>query len=111
MSFIIHKATDVTLSIHLFDKNGVDINLTNTTVYLTIKKNLDDTDEDAIIAEQTTDHITPEEGLTEIDLSNADTNVDPGTYYYDIQIKHSDDTIQTIEFDKCVIKKKVTNRV
>jgi len=66
---------------------GMDI--TGGTVYFTAKPALTDdaTDTTAVIAVQVTSHTNAAAGTTVIALTSANTNVVPGEYFYDIQVK------------------------
>lgn len=80
-----------------FTLQGYD--LTGATVYFTAKPTIangDDEDATAVISTQVTEHTDPTNGITVIPLSATLTNVAPGTYFYDIQIKMASGTIISI---------------
>ena len=89
--------------------SGLD--LTGTTVFFTVKPELTDDagDTTAVISVEVTDHDDPTNGHTIIPLSASDTEVDPGEYYYDIQVKDGD-TITSIPARKCKVYADVTRR-
>lgn len=93
-----------------FNVSGVD--LTGATVFFTAKPELTDDagDTTAVIAVETTSHTDPTAGRTVIELSPTDTNVEPGIYYYDIQIKKADGQIASIPARKMRIWADVTRR-
>lgn len=90
--------------------SGVD--LTGTTVFFTAKPALTDdtTDTNAVIAVEVTSHDDPTNGHTIIELSSTDTDVEPGDYYYDIQIKDGSE-ITSIPARKLRIYADVTRRI
>ncbi len=93
-----------------FTVTGVD--LTGSTVFFTVKEILDQddaADAAAVIAVEVTDHSDPTNGVTVIPLTGTDTDVDPGLYYYDIQIKNGS-TITSIPARKLRIWADVTRR-
>lgn len=92
-----------------FTISGYD--LTGSTVFFTVKPDLtnDAGDTNAVITVEVTDHLNPTGGVTEIPLSASDTDVAPGTYYYDIQIKKGS-TVTSIPARKCIIYADVTRR-
>lgn len=89
--------------------SGVD--LTGSTVFFTIKPALtnDAGDTTAVLTIEVTSHDDPTNGHTIIPLSNTDTEIEPGEYYYDLQIKNGS-TITSIPARKCKIYADVTRR-
>lgn len=93
-----------------FTLQGVD--LTGATVFFTAKSEISDdlTDSDAAIAVEVTDHSNPTAGETIIPLTPTDTNVDPGVYFYDIQVKKGSTVITSIRARKLEVFADVTRR-
>lgn len=58
--------------------------LTGWTIYFTCKENMADTDDNAKIKKDITDHSDPTNGKTLIELTAIDTNLS-GSYHYDIK--------------------------
>lgn len=90
--FIIRQDTaSITLTL-----SGID--LTGATVFFTAKPTISNSadDSDATIEKTVTSHSDPENGETVIELTSSDTDVTPGKYYYDIQIKNADGSIVSI---------------
>lgn len=89
---------------------GVD--LTGATIYFTVKASSDESTDDstAIIKKDVTSHTDPTQGVTSIGLTPTDTNVQPGSYIYDIKLKKATGEQTTIQYGKCVIDPVVTNR-
>lgn len=82
-------ATDITLTIT--DADGEIVDLTGAVVYFNVKLKADtllayDTDSLAKIRVEQATHITPLEGITKIELDNADTNIPVGAYVYGIKV-------------------------
>lgn len=94
----------------LFTLEGQD--LTGTTIFFTAKPALtnDTGDETAVITIETTSHSNPTAGETVIVLTPADTNVAPGEYFYDIQVKRDSNTITSIRARKLEVVADVTRR-
>lgn len=88
------------------------IDLTGATVFFTAKAAIDNAVDDsaAAITVETTDHVDPANGVTSIPLSSSDTNVTPGEYYYDIQVKKADNSIISIPYRKLEIVADITRR-
>jgi hypothetical protein len=92
--------------------NGSPVDLTGATVFFTAKPALsnDVSDNTAVISVEVTDHSDPTNGATVIPLSATDTDVTPGEYYYDIQVKKLDATIVSIRARKLEVFADVTRR-
>lgn len=93
-----------------FEVEGID--LTGTTVFFTAKAVIDAdvTDSAAAIAVEVTSHTDPTNGITVIPLSSTDTDVTPGIYFYDIQIKRGASTITSIRYRKLEVFADITRR-
>lgn len=94
-----------------FTVAGVD--LTGATVFFTAKALLTDTDPadaNAVITKEVTSFTNPTAGEAIIPLTPTDTDVTPGIYYYDIQVKKGADTIISIPARKLQIFADVTRR-
>lgn len=83
------KRDSISFRLTCKDSCGNAIDITGYTVYFTVKSlaNISSGDNTATIQKIVTSHTDPESGITHIALTSTDTNVDAGTYYYDIQIK------------------------
>lgn len=94
------------------DADGTAIDITGWTVSFTVRKKIPVkaivTDVDAIIAKVITTHITPISGLSTFTLSKTDTNIDPGTYFYDIQVKNVAGEVSTITSGKFIVEYDIT---
>lgn len=83
---------------------GMD--LTGATVYFTAKAayDADVTDAAAVIAQDITSHTDAAAGITQLTLSSAVTDVTPGEYICDVQVKTSDGTVIIYKPETLVIK-------
>ena len=95
-----------------FSQDGTPIDITGSTVFLTVKPALtDDTgDTTAVIKVEVTSHTNPTAGITTIPLSATDTDVDPGDYYYDIQLV-KDGLVTSIPYQMLTVRADVTRRI
>lgn len=93
-----------------FTFSGID--LTGATVFFTAKPTISNSadDSDAVISVEVSSHDDPENGVTTIPLTASDTNITPGEYFYDIQIKLADGTITSIPVRKMEIFGDITRR-
>lgn len=104
------RRDDAVIALTFTDENGDAINLSGSTVFFTVKESLEDTDDEAIIEKEVSVHSDPTAGETEITLDTTDTNVEPGTYFYDLQLKNSGNKIVSTIYDKLRIIQDVTIR-
>ena len=80
-NFYINNTNNFTVTI---EYNGVAINITNDTVRFMVKENIDDTDAQAVI-NVTADVVTQgANGIAIFNLTSAQTDIDPGNYWYEI---------------------------
>lgn len=106
----IYRGDDKAYTIHFKDQDSVDVDITGWTIRFTLKKNIDNSDEDAKIKKDITTHTDPTHGKTLLILSNTDTNLTPGKYYYDIQVEDAAGHITTLIRKTLVIRKEITRR-
>ena len=94
------------------DNTPVDI--TGYTFFFTVKKRNDNVvnDSTALIQKIITSHTDPTNGITTLDLSNTDTDITPGEYFYDVQYKDTDNRITTItESPLFIVNADTTRRI
>jgi len=91
---------------------GTAIDLTGSTFFFTAKLELDTNATDAVYGIKTswTDHLNPTGGITSLTVSDTDTKITAGDYYYDIQMKSSTGEITTLAYGVLTILGEVTVR-
>lgn len=104
------RRDDVKLTVTITDDEGNPLNLTGAKVYFTVKRNKRDTDAQAVITQEVTTHIDPVNGVTEVDLTAEQTDLEPRSYFFDVQVKDSSDRIRSINYGLIRIKQDVTIR-
>ena len=104
------RGDDVTYNLQFKDSTGTPINITGWKVYFTIKLNIDDPDTAAVLKVDVTTHLDPVNGRTQIKLTNVQTDILEGAYRYDLQVKKTDGTINTIMLDGMKVLADVTRR-
>jgi len=95
------------------DVDSLPLDLTDKTVFFTVKNinGIDsDDDTDAKITKEITVHSDPTAGITIISLTPAETDIEPGEYFYDLQIVYNGSVISTIK-DIVTIIQDVTKRI
>ncbi|MCK5015443.1 MAG: hypothetical protein KAS32_00060 [Candidatus Peribacteraceae bacterium] len=90
------KRDSTDLLVTFKDDEGNLVDITGSTVILTVKEKQTDEDIDAIFQITQDTHSDPTNGETVLSVTTADTeDVDPKIYFFDIQIKFLDGKIQT----------------
>ena len=108
------RGDDELLQVTFTDENGSPIDLTGSTVFFTVKKKSDlsqDNDDLAVISITVTSHSDPTNGITEIPMTKTETNLDKGDYYWDLQIKDTADDISSVVKGIFEIIEDVTKRI
>lgn len=95
-----------------FTQSGAAGDLTGGEVFFTAKSVQDTADDSgAAISVTVSSFSDPTTGICTIPLSHTDTNVTPGDYFYDIQVKKADGSIVSIPARKFTIEADVTRRI
>lgn len=104
------KGTDATLNVN-FTEDNEPVNITGYTLFFTIKKECDINKDDtyALIKKDITEHTDAEQGKSQIILTNEDTNIPAGNYYWDIRLKKEGVITQT-KRDRIEITEGITKR-
>ena len=84
------KTTKIYELIFKNKETGAYEDITDWTVYFTVKINMNDSDASAVISKTITDHVDATAGKTLINLEPTDTDLDAGNYYFDIGFKNDD---------------------
>lgn len=104
------RGDDVTLNLTFKDEDGDAINITGYTIFFTVKERLGDIDADALISKSTTTHSNPTGGISSLELTASETNLDEGLYYFDFQLKTSAGKINSTTRDVFEVSRDVTIR-
>lgn len=105
----IARKTNKTYGIE-FKKNGQSIDITNWTIYFTVKENIKDSDAEAKIKKDIATHSDPINGKSIIPLRVEDTTLPAGNYYYDIKIKDDSGNIKILISGRIKFTETVTQR-
>lgn len=104
------KRDDIGFELTFTDVDGNPIDLTGATVFFTVKKNKLDIDDDAVISKEITSFDAPTTGVALLELTAAETNISPRSYFFDVQLKNSDGKISSIQAGRFIISQDVTIR-
>lgn len=94
-----------------FQADGEAVDLTGAKVMFTAKTKVSDSDENAVLRINQTEHTDAPGGRTEIALTNTDTKIPAGEYFYDIQIVTAENKVHTILRGKLSIVYEITERI
>jgi hypothetical protein len=101
---------DVIYNLEFSDDTDSPIDISGWTVYLTVKEDHDDSDEDALVNTDVTNHDAPTEGKTSVKITQSETEDLHGAKVYDIQIQKSNGDIRTVLSGSVYFEKDVTER-
>lgn len=91
----IDQGSDVTIELHLIDKNDTAKDLTGHTLTAKLKKNYNSGDSDTTAFTSIISNVTG--GIASISLTNTQTDaLKPGRYVYDAELTFNDSDDQTI---------------
>jgi hypothetical protein len=105
------RGDDVSLKLTFTDINGNAIDLTDTTVFFTVKKKLSDTDDEALISKTIDTFDDPTTGIMTILISDTETDLKSGSYYYDVQLKDENGYISSISKQRFSVEQDITLRI
>jgi len=105
------KGDDKTITTTFKDADGVVIDITGYTVFFTAKSKVSLADADAEISKTITSHSDPTVGQTQIILSDSETDISVGKYFWDLQIKDTSDKISSTNMGELFIVQDVTTRI
>jgi len=97
-------------TLYFKNEDGSAINISGFTIYFTTKSKLEDSDDDAIIKKDITEHQDAANGITKLMLTPDDTAQTPGNYIFDLQIKSNLAEITTILEGTLTILQDITQR-
>ena len=109
VNLTIKRGDTTTYILYLEDEDGKNKDITGWTIFFTVKSNIDDADDDAVIKKTITTHTNPTNGETQIFITSTD-SANVGNYVYDIQYKDTVGNIKTIMEGYFAITKDVTQR-
>lgn len=103
------RRDDTDFEICFRDKDGNPVDITGGTVFFTVKKNLFDTDNEAVIKKEITVFQDPTDGIAILQLTKNDTDIVARDYFYDIQLVLND-KVTSSDRGEFVVRQDVTVR-
>lgn len=92
----IYRGDDRSLEVTVKYPNGSVKDITGWTIFYMVKKQKTDSDADAVIDKTITTHTDPSNGVTVVELTDNDTDIDIGIYHEEVQTKDTSGKIQTV---------------
>jgi hypothetical protein len=100
-----------TVTATFLDSDGAAIDLTGGTIFFTVNASNSPTDDtSAAIEVDVTSFDAPTTGVQDITLTAANTNITPGTYYYDIQFVSASGVVTSLPQNKFIVKADISRR-
>jgi hypothetical protein len=104
------KRDDSDFELTFTDVDGAIIDLTDCTVFFTVKKYKDDDDEDALIAKEITSFEHPTTGVVILALTHDETDMAAGDYWFDLQLKNKNGQISSSSAGRFIVTQDITIR-
>ena len=106
----VYRGDTFSRSLSFTNNASAVIDITDWIIFFTVKKNEEDSDDNAVIKKDITVHTNAALGLSSISLDDDDTDIAPRDYWYDIQVKKDTGEIKTITKDKFIVHTDITRR-
>jgi len=107
-----YKGDDQIFLLSFKNDDGTPLDITDYTIYFTVKRKKTDADSDSLIQKVITSHSNAVQGSTGIQLDHADTvDIKAGDYFFDIQVKDSGGKITTYVADTFTLAQDITQGI
>lgn len=90
------------------DGSDEPYDITDWTLYFTVRPDYGET---PVITKDVTTHTAPTDGETEVKLTSTDTDIEAGSYVYDVQVKNGAGDVETVMKGHFIVDKQVTERI
>lgn len=107
------RQDDIERTIYVKNKDGSPYNLTDCSIFFTVKKDSDltDTNDDDAVIKKSVAIINAVNGEAKLSLTTIDTDIDADNYYYDFQIVDSQGKITSCMKDNFEVVQDVSKRI
>lgn len=92
----VKRGDDFILYFEFVDDAGEAVDITDWTLFVTVKEREEDDDEDAVASAEQASHTSPTGGTTKLKIPAADMDALEGAFHYDVQVKNDADEIFTL---------------
>ncbi len=103
------RGDDTNLDVTFTDENDVAIDISNNNLIFTAKSDLTSSSGVISVEVASGEHSVPIEGKTNILLSHSDTDINAGSYFFDIQLTSNSGIVKSTDYGKLIIKQDITN--
>ncbi len=102
------QGDDTTIRFTITDQDGSPVDLSSANLVFSVIEDFDSVTK--TITETTVSglHTEPASGLTYVFLPHADTNIDPGNYFWDIELQYGNGMINSVKHGKLTVVQDVT---
>lgn len=106
----VFKGDDKTWNITVSDADGDAIDLSGQTIFFTVKENKTDPDSAALIQATNSTHTSATGGTSTITITNTQSDLDAGNYFFDLQIVSAGSLVTTWVVGDFEVVQEVTRR-
>lgn len=108
----ITRGDDKSINFAFTDGNSAAIDITGYTLFFTVKEVTDTASDDtaAVISKTVTSHTDAVNGLSSVTITNADSDITPDRYKFDVQLKTDAGSIKTVVKGDFIVSNDVTKR-
>lgn len=99
----VKKRDDQDFEFTFLDKDGEAIDLTDYIATFIVKKEINDLDNQAYIEKEITEFPFGDQGILSLSLTREDTEIPVGDYYFEIQLRTTDDKIISTEIGRFLV--------
>lgn len=101
------RGDDTTLHTTFTDEYGVVVDISGANLVFTAKNDFDSVV--AITKSMASGlHTDPTNGITDVVLDHSITDIDPGDYYYDIELTFGNGIVNSVEYGKLIVRSDIT---
>ena len=104
------RGDDADFELTFKDIDGNPIDLTGATVFFTVKRHKTDSDTSAVLKKEITTFTLPLTGVALLELTDTETDLTPGSYYFDVQLKDTIGKITSSYSGRLLVFQDITTR-
>jgi hypothetical protein len=102
------QGDDTTIRFTITDQDGLPVNLATANLVFSVIEDFDSVSKAITATTASGLHTEPASGLTYVFLAHTVTNVDPGNYFWDIELQYGNGMINSVKHGKLTVISDVT---